>query len=108
MRPHRLQGMVEGPARSAWMGTADVGSIAHVPDQIENDVMLLGFASSAGARAATAERGLKLEQECRQIQETFAELLAELWNASRQSGILPQIRSRSDQRRLLRRHRVCQ
>eukprot|EP00439_Symbiodinium_sp_Y106_P024442 s2546_g2.t7 len=51
MRRHRLQGIVEefrsrvqraqrGVVRLVhFMGTADFGSIAHVPDQIENDVM---------------------------------------------------------------------
>lgn len=90
MRRHRLQGIVEefrsrvqraqrGVVRLVhFMGTADFGSIAHVPDQIENDVMrCFGSRPALAREQLQPSEVLKLERECRQIQEKFAELLTE-------------------------------
>ena len=61
-----------------FMGAADFGSIAHVPDRIKNDVMCcFGSWPALVREQLQPSEVLKLERECRQIQETFAELLTE-------------------------------
>ncbi|CAE7593001.1 pkd2 [Symbiodinium pilosum] len=107
-RRNRLQGIVEefrsrmqraqrGVVRLVhFMGTADFGSIAHVPDQIENDVMrCFGSRPALAREQLQPSEVLKLERECRAVQEKFNELLTEfsslvdcqptMWNIARDS-----------------------
>ncbi|CAE7232938.1 unnamed protein product [Symbiodinium natans] len=89
-RRNRLQGIVDefhsrvqraqrGIVRLVhFMGTADFGSIANVPDQIENDVMrCFGSRPALAREQLQPSQVLKLEHECRNVHEKFLELVSE-------------------------------